>query len=202
MARSGPTVTRSFATTAPAPRSASRNAAALSAAIATSRPTPQFVRHHDVVPPQIDTHTFRPGWRVTTRLDGLLEAGRIDREQWDAACTWRRWAETVTPSRVQPWEIRVDTPAVPNETGVLLRVQTSGKLRAAAEALGPLRIKLLEWVVARDFAWREIGRFMRVSDKTARDRAVEALTALADWHAGRTVAPAPVIRFRNEPGRL
>jgi hypothetical protein len=202
MARPGPTVTRSFAATATAPRSAARNASALSAAIATSRPTPQFVRHHDVAPPQVDAAAFRQGWRVATRLDGLLESGRIDRETWDAACAWRRWIETVAPSRVQPWEIRVDTPAVPNETGTLVRVQTSGKLRAAAEALGPVRVKLLEWVIAKDFAWREVGRFMRVSDKTARDRAVEALIALADWCAGRTVAPAPVIRFRNEPGRL
>jgi hypothetical protein len=200
MARSGPTVTRSFATTAP--RSASRNASAVTAAIATARPTPQFSRHHDVAPPQVDSNAFRQGWRIATRLDGLLESGRIDREQWDAACAWRKWVETVTPSRVQPWEIRVDTPGVPNETGVLLRVQTAGKLRAAAEALGPLRIKLLDWIVAKDCAWAEIGRFMRVSDKTARDRAIEALTALADWYAGRTVAPAPVIRFRNEPGRL
>jgi hypothetical protein len=148
-----------------------------------------------------DANAFRQGWRLISRLNGVLESGRIDRGQWDAACLWRRWYDAITPSRVQPWEIRVDTPTVPNDTGALLRVQAAGKLRAAAAELGPLRIKLLEWAVGKDFAWAEIARFMRVSDKTARDHTVEAIAALADWHAGRTVAQEPVIRFRNEPGR-
>lgn len=53
----------------------------------------------------------------------------------------------------------------------------------------------------KDQAWTEIARLMRVSDKTARDHAVEAIAALADLLAGRTVAPEPGIRFRCEPGR-
>jgi hypothetical protein len=178
-------------------------------AIAPARPLPTsnaptaiYRQHHEVSAPQIDAHAFRQAWRVASRLDGLLEAERIDREQWDAALTWRRWAEMITPSRVQAWDVRVDAQLMPNDAGMLYRVQTTKKLRDVADALGAIRIKLLEWVVVRDLPWTEIGRFMRVSDKTARDRAVEALTALADFYAGRPVAPEPVIRFRNEPGRL
>src|SRR5262249_54017831 len=74
-------VTRSFAATAtrPAPRPA------VPLVVTTAAPTPQFRQHHNVEAPQVDSTAFRQGWRVTTRLDALLEAGRIDKEQWEAA---------------------------------------------------------------------------------------------------------------------
>jgi hypothetical protein len=97
MARPGPTVSRSYSASA-ATRLSPHSASVSPAAVATSRPTSQFTRHHDVAPPQVDGRAFRQGWRVTTRLDGLLETGRIDREAWNCACEWRRWAETVMPS--------------------------------------------------------------------------------------------------------
>ena len=105
----------------------------------------------------------------------------------------------VAPSRVQRWDIKVDLPAGPNDLGMLNRVHAAGKLHAVAEALGALRVKLLEAVLVKDLAWTEIGRLLRVSDKTARDHTVEAIATLADWLAGRAVAPQPVIRFRNQP---
>jgi hypothetical protein len=59
----------------------------------------------------------------------------------------------------------------------------------------------LDCSVARDLSWREIGTLLRVSDKTATAWVIEAITALADWRCGRTIAPPPVLRYRNEPGR-
>ncbi len=168
----------------------------------TSRPTPEFRHHHDVTAPQVDSTAFRQGWRVTTRLDALLDAGRIDREAWEAAQQWRRWAEVVTPFRAQAWDVHVDVSVVPTDAGMLLRVNAAAKLRQVADALGPLRVKLLESVVVKDLSWLELARLLRVSDKTAQGFAVEALEALADWQAGRAVAAAPVLRFRNQPGRL
>lgn len=106
----------------------------------STTPTPLYRQHHDVTAPRVDSTSFRQGWRVASRLDGLLEAGRIDREQWDAACIWRRWAETMAPSRVQRWDVKVDLPAVPNDAGMVNRVHVVGKLRNVADALGPLRI--------------------------------------------------------------
>ena len=130
-------------------------------------------------------------------------AGRIDREALDAALAWRGWFETVTPFRAQPWDIRVDASAgLPNDTSMILRVNAAAKLRAVADALGPLRVKLLESVVVKDLSWLELGRVLRVSGKTAQGFAVEAIEALADWHAGRAAAAPPVLRFRNQPGRL
>lgn len=194
-------VTRSFSAAAARP-SPSRTPSAPSVPPATSRPTAEFERHHAVTPPKVDAQAFRQGWRVATRLDALLEAGRIDREAWDAAQDWRCWFETVTPFRAQAWDVRVDVSTVPTDAGMLYRVAAMAKLRAVADALGPLRVKLLELVVVKDLSWLELARVLRVSDKTAVGFAVEALEALADHLGGRVVAAPPVLRFRNEPGRL
>jgi hypothetical protein len=200
MARSGPIVTRSFAATTS--RLTPHARAPVPPAVATSAPTPQFRQHHHVEAPRVDSTVRRPGWRVTTRLDGLLEAGRIEREQWEAAREWRRWAELIGLSHVQRWDVRPDAPCHPSDLPMLRRVQAAAKLRTCNTALGELRTRLLDCCVARDLSWREIAALLRVSDKTAQAYVVEALSALADWHAGRTVAPPPVIRFRNQPGTL
>jgi hypothetical protein len=97
MRRPGSLVSRSFsaASVMPSPHAS----APLPPAVATNQPTPAYRRHHDVEAPQVDSTAFRQGWRVCSRLDSLLEAGRIDREAWDAAHAWCRRAETVTPFR-------------------------------------------------------------------------------------------------------
>jgi hypothetical protein len=152
--------------------------------------------------PQVDATAFRPGWLVQSRLLSLFEAGRIDRNALDAACIWRSWAETITPTRVQSWDVRVDAPLAPNDTPMMRRVRAAAKLREAAAALGQLRVAILDAVVVRDRPWVGLGRSLRVSDKTARHYAAEAIAALAAWRNGETVLPPPAIRFRNEPGRL
>jgi hypothetical protein len=162
--------------------------------VATSRPTPQFERHHDVTPPEISRDAFRQGWLVRTRLWGLLDAGRIDREAFDSALTWRRYAETIAPSPVTSFAPRVDISTGPNDLHMVRRVNAAGWIRACTDALGPLRVKLLEFSVRDDRSWRDIAELLRVSDKTAIARVVEAIEALADHVAGRTVAPPPVLR--------
>lgn len=166
-----------------------------------SQPTRQFAQHHDVAAPQVDARAFRQGWRVASRLDQLLDAGRIDREAWDCAHEWRRWFEVVTPYRQQQWDVRVQVSRVPNDAGMLLRVAAATRLREAVAALGELRVRLLEACVVRDRPWREIATLLRLSDKTAAVWVVEAIGALADWRTGRTVAPPPVLRYRVQPGR-
>jgi hypothetical protein len=200
MRRPAGIVTRSFSASV-ASRPNLHSAAIPPPAVGTNRPTPQFTQHHDVTAPRVDKRAFRQGWRVATRLDGLLEAGRIDREAWDRACEWRRWAETGTPSRARPWDIRVDLSAVPTDAGMLFRVHAATKLREAAAAMGALRANILEAVVLHDCSWRQLAHQLRVSDKTATHRAAEAVVALSDWRSGRPVAPEPPIRYRIEPGR-
>jgi hypothetical protein len=125
------TVTRSFTTTAVRPGLQRMPTPAVAT---TSAPTPAYRQHHDVTAPQVDSTAFRQSWRVATRLNSLLEPGRIDREAWDCATEWRRWAETVTSSRAQPWDIRVDISAGPTDARMLFRVHAATKLREAAAA--------------------------------------------------------------------
>jgi hypothetical protein len=195
----GPSIGKSLAFAAAAPRPHPISPAPLPP---SSAPTREYRRHHDVAAPQVDSTAFRQGWRVTTRLGGLLDAGRIDREAWDAAQQWRRWAEVVTPFRAQAWDVHVEASLVPSDGGMLLRVNAAAQLRAVADALGQLRMKLLEAVVMQDVSWLELGRLLRCSDKTAQNYACEALEALSDWHAGRAIAAPPVLRYRNQPSSL
>jgi hypothetical protein len=168
--------------------------------IETNQPTPQFQRHHTVERPQVDSTAFRQGWRVRTRLDGLLEAGRIDRKAWDAACLWRRWVERTTPLPAQAWDVRVDRSLVPNDAAALARVQTAARLRGVADALGPLRTRLLELSVRDDRSWREIGDRLRMDAKTARIWVAAAIAALAAFLAGEPVPDPPRLRARIQPG--
>jgi hypothetical protein len=198
MRRSG-FVTRSFGVTMARPAHVA--APVRPPVVISNRPTPQFTCHHDVAAPQVDNQAFRQGWRVCSRLDGLLESGCIDRDAWSAANDWRKWAETITPYGAQRYEARVDTSATPDDYAMLRRVDAATQLRAAANALGDLRARLLEAAVLHDVSWGDLGRSLRVSDKTARRRTIEAIEALADWRSGRAVAPAPGVRYRIEPGR-
>ena len=199
MRRSAGIVTRSFSATAARPSPQGR--APVPLAVTTGQPTPAYRQHHDVAAPLVDATAFRQGWRVCSRLDSLLECGRIDPETWHAAQGWRRWAETVTPFRHQRWDTRVDISAVPSDTGMLVRSTAATRLRETAAALGELRVRILDAVLVRDLPWTELGRLLRLSDKAARDWAAEAIEALAEHCAGRAVAPPPVLRFRNQPGR-
>jgi DNA-directed RNA polymerase specialized sigma24 family protein len=204
MRRGGPVVTRSFsATTArPTPHSAPPSPPLPPPAVSTSRPTAEFRQHHRVEAPQVDSTAFRQGWRVATRLDGLLDARLIDRGQHGAACRWRTWAEKAAPLPAQAWDVRVDRSPVPNDTAALLRVQTAANLRAVAEALGPLRVRLLTMCVAEDRSWREIGDRLGMDGKTAKDWCAAAVVALAACLAGEPVPESPQLRFRNQPSSL
>jgi hypothetical protein len=85
---------------------------------------------------------------------------------------------------------------------MLLGLNAAAKLREAAVVLGELRVAILDQVVVKDRSWTELARLLRCSDKTAVQRAIEAVIALSDWRCGRTVAAAPGVRFRNQPGSL
>jgi hypothetical protein len=168
--------------------------------VATNQPTPQFQQHHDVERPQVNSTAFRQGWRVRTRLDGLLEAGRIDREAWDAACMWRRWVERTGSLPAQAWDVRVDRSLVPNDAAALARVQTAAKLRGVADALGPLRNRLLEFAIRDDRSWRQIGDRLGIDGKAAQAWVANAIITLAAFLAGKPVPDPPQRRPRIQPG--
>lgn len=201
MRRSAGIVTRSFAG-ATAVRPSPQGHPPVLPGVATNQPTAAFRRHHDVAAPLVDATAFRQGWRICTRLDSLLESGRVSREVWDAAHVWRRWAEKVPAFGRQSWDVRVSASRGPGDGGVLHRVDAATRLRETTAALGELRVRILGILLVSDSSWAALGRSLRLSDTASKDWAVEALEALADHLAGRPVAPAPYLRFRNQPGSL
>jgi hypothetical protein len=113
---------------------------------------------------------------------------------------WRRWVERTAPLPAQAWGVRVDRSPVPNDAVALARVQTAAKLRGVADALGPLRVRLLQFCVMDDRSFREIGDRLRIDSKTARAWTVATILALSAFLAGEPVPNPPRLRYRNQPG--
>jgi hypothetical protein len=165
----------------------------------SNAPAAEFRHHHDVEAPQVNSTSFRQGWRVHSRLDSLATSGKIDREQLEAAVTWGRWAERVATPGTSPWRIRVDGGGHGGGNLTDRQLDAAAKLRASTAALGVSRIALLGACVVEDRSWRQIGQRLGVAAETARVRVVEAIVALSLWLDGDPVPPAPVVRFRNQP---
>jgi hypothetical protein len=68
----------------------------------SNAPAAESRQHHEVEAPQVETTSFRQARRVHSRLVGLAESGRIDREQLEAAVTWGDWAERVSGTTYAP----------------------------------------------------------------------------------------------------
>jgi len=165
----------------------------------SNAPAAEYRQHHEVEAPQVDTSSFRQGWRVHSRLDSLATSGRIDRQQLEAAVTWGNWAERVATPGTSPWRIRVDGGGQGGGTFADRQIDVAARLRESTAALGTSRIALLGACVVEDMSWRRLGLRLGVSAETARERVVEAIAALALWLAGEPVPPAPAVRFRNQP---
>ena len=77
--------------------------------------------------------------------------------------------------------------------------QLSAAGQLPASALGPERTALLEWSLVSDWTWRRDAGKLGLSDRTAKDRVVEAIAALTLWCQGQPVPPPPRTRFRIKP---
>ena len=115
----------------------------------STRPSPEYLQHFDVVAPEISTRILRPGWLHRTRLLQLRETDLIDEATLDTALTWRRdhdraHASDALTSGFTP---KIDS----SRTGSpVLRLDALRRLREAAAALGPWRTLLLERLVVHD----------------------------------------------------
>ena len=65
------------------------------------------------------------------------------------------------------------------EESVGHRLDAVRRLRETRERIGPKAYALIVAVAAEDVSWRELGRRLGVTDKTAQNAAVKALEALA-----------------------
>jgi hypothetical protein len=142
--------------------------------------------HHDIEAPQVDARAFRQGWKVSTRLDGLLRDELITPGAWQAAVDFRA-----------TWERGFGIGL--GASGELLGSRTSnaarcsdGKLDALAwlrdisRRIGVRRLWLIERCVLHDYPWLRTAEMLRVSDKTAR-----SWTAVALLDLRKAVAKCP-----------
>jgi hypothetical protein len=145
-----------------------------------TEPSPQLHQHHAIDPPAIDYATFRPFWRIRTRLDTLLLDGAISFAVWRAGVAFRTAAEIVIR---ETWRSRMAETrmAEANAPGGMLarRVDAANQLRAIRAALGGFAFDVLEMHLVEDMSWSELGRRCGVHSKTARAWVVTALQGLA-----------------------
>ena len=143
------------------------------------QPSPEFRRHHDVDPPQVDATAFRQGWQVRTRLDALLAADRITAEEWQAADAYRRtWAVARELATVEPGTLRIAGGSSPDNRVVSL-LDAVTRLRVVEALVGGLRARLLLACLVHDLPWAETARYLRRDPETVRDWTVAAIHALS-----------------------
>jgi hypothetical protein len=154
----------------------------------SNQPGDAYRQHHDVEAPRVDDRAFRQGWRVVTRLDGLLAEGRITTGTWQAAAEYR-----------DAWDALRQT-STGSGSGGSLHVETNGardrhpgrldriaRINAAEHAIGATSAGLCRACILDDVSWHALGQYLGVRNVTARDRTVDALGALATaWRDGTT----------------
>jgi hypothetical protein len=160
----------------------------------TARPTPEFLRQHDVEAPRVDERSFRQGWIVRTRLDQLLVDDRITRAEWQAASEYRAtWAIARELVGVEPGMIRVEGSSSADDA-TIARLDAVTKLRIVEAAIGSLAARLLLACLVHDLAWARTARFLGNHPETVRDWTVLAIRALASaWgtlHGWQDVRPS------------
>jgi DNA-directed RNA polymerase specialized sigma24 family protein len=143
----------------------------------------RFARQHreDLEAPRVDATVFRQGWRIVTRLDGLLADGAISLAAWSAAVVFRQtWELAMTlPQRGPPLMVQrgSGTPG----GAALTRLDAVSRLRRMADALGPFHCRLLQAHVVQDLSWSEMARQHHVDRMTVRRWTIRALDRLAGW---------------------
>jgi hypothetical protein len=140
----------------------------------------KFYRNHVALDaPAIDDESFRPYWRVRTRLDQLLLDRAISVVVWRAAASFRSLGEIVL---AEAWQTRwLDQRASGFDYGMALarRADALDRLRDIRRDLGDFAFDLLEAHLVDNETWTALGRRYRVHPKTVRSWTIVALKALA-----------------------
>lgn len=155
-----------------------------------TEPSPFFRQHVALDAPEIDTRSFRPYWRVRTRLDQLLDDRAITYAQWFAAFTFKRWVEHLVAGAYggQSFD-RSDRPSAGFDASATRSADVSGHLDRVCEYLRPDHLRVINLFVVWDCNFRDIARALRCHPQTARKRTIEALQALALAMCGHKKIP-------------
>jgi hypothetical protein len=168
-------------------------------------PTASYRQHRETIEaPRVDASTFRQGWRIGTRLDGLLADGRITLGEWEAAREYRdAWGRVL---QAQGGATDLGTLRSGGNGGqdrLLHVVDLIAKLRAVEGLIGRFPAWLCFVCVVEDRAWAATGRILHREHRTARDWTVMAIRLLAPaWsRAGRRRAVRAVRSERQTTQR-
>lgn len=170
-------------------------------------PSPDRLRHADAIdPPRVDAVAFRQGWRVRTRLDALLAAGRIDAGIWQAACAYRDAWERALTATVAGRSFGARGGGADPHTRLLAVAASVARLHAVETRIGQDAAALCYACVVEDRSWASIGAAHHRNPETMRDRVVIALRALA-WAWGEVPGVGPPVGLqpptpRRRVGRL
>jgi len=145
-----------------------------------SEPTKYFQQHHAVEAPAIGEHSFRPFWRVRTRLDQLLIDGAISFPVWRAAALFRTLSEIVI---ADDWPATSMTfsegGALGFDVSSIRRIDALNRLHAIRNCVGRTVFAMIERHVVEDQSWTQLAGYYGVHPKTVRSWTIAALQALA-----------------------
>ena len=163
------------------------------------QPSDDYRRHHDVTAPRIDRSSFRQGWRVRTRLDGLLADRSIGPGVWQAAVEYRdAWARVSGDRSSALGAGRISGGRDAHDRQIAV-VDTLAELAVVERRIGRLASALCFACAVNDLSWPEIGRRCGRGNHTARTWTAHALRALAGAWATRRRETFPVGLSRPEP---
>jgi hypothetical protein len=170
----------------------------------SNAPLADRLQHAETIePPRVDASSFRQGWLVRTRLDGLRLAGRISVEVWQAAVEYRdAWGRVGAGRSVALGGTRISGGCDVHDRQIGL-VDTMADLTRVERRIGPPATLLVYHCAVNDLSWPEIGRRIGRSNHTAMTWTVLALRALALAWATRRPGGRALGRAPPEPqGRV
>jgi len=159
----------------------------------TAKPVPAFLQHVEgVEEPRVDATAFRQGWRITSRLDGLLAAGFITRSVWQSATDYRdAWDASVALSapRSRSGGSTGSATSTSRERAIIATLAKLDRLAWVERRLDPVALWLVIACVVEDRSWHAIGLALGCRNVTAELRTARALIEMSrlwlDPHASR-----------------
>lgn len=153
-------------------------------------PSPFFRQHVALDAPEIDARSFRPYWRVRTRLDQLLIDHAISYAQWYAGVTFRLWVERRLGASYGGQSLdRSDRPSAGFDASAVRGIDASDELDRVCVDLGADHLRLVSLFVVHDVNFRDIARALDCHPTTARKRTIDALRALTLAMCGHKKTP-------------
>ena len=140
-------------------------------------PSTYYRQHRIVEAPRVDRASFRTAWRVSTRLDQLLDDKAITMNEWGVAVRLRTAVETVA-LRQGIRSSRVEYMPRSGNSNFTPVASASKHCREVEQYFGPIGYAILTACIVDDLAWAELGRRMKRDHRTARSHVIALLKML------------------------